>query len=97
MPFTTSTSASLPTQTIHEPNVGRFLVVVDTLPATLDDVSVAVGSRTVRVEVGGSIGCVHEVEPPSPKMIFGDERRAWYHNGVLTVAVETVHCGRALE
>ncbi|MCU4752437.1 Hsp20/alpha crystallin family protein [Halobacteria archaeon AArc-curdl1] len=90
MPSTAPQTFSLPTRVVHEPEADRFSVVVETRGATLEDITVAVGSQTIRLEVDGLMQHVDEFVPPSPERSFGDDRQAHYHNGILTISVETV-------
>lgn len=90
MSSTTPQTFSLPTRVVYEPQADRFSVVVETRSASLEDITVAVGSQTVRLEVDALMQYVDEFAPPSAERSFGDDRRADYHNGILTVSVETV-------
>ncbi|OLZ39689.1 hypothetical protein A6E15_01235 [Natrinema saccharevitans] len=101
-----SASFPFPTQVVYEGSADRLRAAVDVAPAAMDDVTVAVGSRRLRIAVdrGESAFDGHDgdanpesddrvvertVTPLPPGLEFGDDRRAFYNSGVLTVSLET--------
>jgi len=98
-----SASFPFPTQVVYDGAADRLRAAVDVAPAAMDDVTVAVGSRRLRIAVdrgesaaGGLDGDESDdrvvertVTPLPPGLEFGDDRRAVYNNGVLTVSLET--------
>ena len=79
-----------PVRVHHDRTAERLRVAVDVFPAAIDDVTVEVGSRKLRVTVDRT-GKSYErqLSPPSDRYVFGDDRRAIYNNGVLSVTLET--------
>jgi HSP20 family molecular chaperone IbpA len=98
-------SFPFPMQIVYEGTNDRVRAAVDIAPAARDDVTVEVGSRRLRIAVDrgervtdgrpgdGPDGSDDRVErtvtPLPPGLEFGDDRRAVYNNGVLTVSLET--------
>ncbi|SDR34720.1 hypothetical protein SAMN04489842_3369 [Natronobacterium texcoconense] len=74
-------------QAVHDRSDGRLSIAVDAAPAALEDVSVEVGTRRVRISIDAGDD-QHERTVVSPLPI-GDDRSAVYHNGILTVTLET--------
>ncbi|MGQ3411324.1 Hsp20/alpha crystallin family protein [Natrinema sp. LN54] len=79
-----------PMQFVYEGPADRLRAAVDVAPAAIDDVTVEVGSRRVRIAVDcdGDIA-ERTVTPLPPGLAFGDDRQASYNNGVLTLSIET--------
>lgn len=87
--------ASLPARTRFDRATGRFTAVVDVSPATIDEVSVAVGRARIRLTIRRD-GTVAEgtISPPARTRRFTDDREARYNNGVLTIDVGTARVPR---
>ncbi|WP_276254803.1 hypothetical protein [Halomontanus rarus] len=90
-PSTVTDRQRLPTQLVHDSSLNRLAVVVDVLPATVDDLSVTVGSTQLRVTCELPDGCFERTIVPPRGYWFTDERNAMYNNGVLSVSLGTVH------
>ncbi|PGF16431.1 hypothetical protein CP556_10075 [Natrinema sp. CBA1119] len=92
-----TTSFPYPTQVVYDGRVDEVRAAVDVAPAALEDVTVEVGSRRLRIRVA-SDGADHDtnddaeriVTPLPRELVFGDDREAVYNNGVLSVTLETV-------
>ena len=86
-----STVPDYPTQLLYDSTSGRLDVVVDASPASREELSVAVGSRRIRVEIDGQDAVAERTFTlPTEELRFDGEREAAYNNGVLTVSVGTV-------
>ena len=69
---------------------GRLTVVVDALPAPVDDITVTASSRRVYLRIEREDTTFERtVSPPIRRHRITDEREAVYNNGVLTVTVGT--------
>ncbi|MBZ6495791.1 Hsp20/alpha crystallin family protein [Natrinema longum] len=89
-PSSEAASFPVPTQFVYEGRADRFRAAVDVAPATIDDVTVEVGPRRLRIAVDRPDGVAERtVTPLPPDLVFGDERTAVYNNGVLSVSLET--------
>lgn len=75
---------------MYDRSSGELTIVVDALPAGIDDVAVAAGPSRVRIRIERD-GSVYDrtVSPPARGRAFTDDRTAIYNNGVLTVTVGT--------
>lgn len=83
-------SRSLPIQRTYEESTGRFTVVVDVFPATIDDLAVRVSSRRARLELDHPWGTFERsFRPPEGRAIADGDRRAVFNNGVLRISVPT--------
>ena len=87
----TPATPTWPTQLLYDSSSGRLDVVVDVSPASLDELTVAVGSSTILLRFDGRDGYTDELRlsPPGPSHRFDDDHRAVYNNGVLSVSVGT--------
>lgn len=96
MTTTATDTAPFPTRVAYDHSSGAVTIVVDALPATIDDLTVAVGSSRVRfrIERGGTV-YDRTVSPPVQGRTFTDDREAVYNNGVLTISVGTARASRS--
>ncbi|WP_019991840.1 Hsp20/alpha crystallin family protein [Natronorubrum tibetense] len=89
-PSTHTTTQSFPTRAVHDRSAGRLTVVVDALPAAIDDITVTASSRRICLRIEHEDTTFDRaVSPPDRLDAFTDEREAVYNNGVLTVSVGT--------
>ncbi|THE65551.1 hypothetical protein D8Y22_06970 [Salinadaptatus halalkaliphilus] len=79
---------SVHARTSYDATADEFTVVVDAFPASIEDVSVAVGRRCIEIAISRADGVSDGyISPPSRAHVFTDDRQAWFNNGVLTVTV----------
>ncbi|GEM_PF-2330402 len=78
------------TRRLHHTAAARFDVVVDTHGAPLADITVAMGSGTIRIAFEDERYRERTLSPPNEELAFGEDRTATYRNGVLTVSVGLV-------
>ncbi|SDK78508.1 Hsp20/alpha crystallin family protein [Natronorubrum texcoconense] len=90
MPSATHTTTQFPTRAVHDRSTGRLTVVVDALPAPVDDITVTASSTRVYLRIEQEDTTFERVvSPPVRLEEFTDDREAVYNNGVLTVTVGT--------
>ncbi|MCU4741081.1 hypothetical protein OB960_06670 [Halobacteria archaeon AArc-xg1-1] len=89
-PSTVTDRQRLPTRLVHDSSANRLAVVVDVLPATVDDLTVTVGSTQLRVTCELPDEYYERTIVPPRRHRFTDERKAIYNNGVLSVSIGTV-------
>lgn len=88
-------SFPFPLQIEYDGPADRLRVAVDVNPASLEDVTVEVGSRCLRIAVDRDNGIAERTLTPLPDgLVVGDDCEATYNNGVLSVSLETVPRGR---
>ncbi|WP_440770854.1 Hsp20/alpha crystallin family protein [Natronorubrum sp. DTA28] len=84
------TTTQFPTRAVHDRSAGRLTVVVDALPASIDDITVTASSRRIYLRIEHEDTTFERaVSPPVRLEEFTDDREAVYNNGVLTVTVGT--------
>lgn len=90
-----ATTFPFPVRIHHDRAAERLRVAVDAFPEAIDDVTVEVGPRKLRITIDRA-GESYErtISPPSVRYGFGCDRRALYNNGVLSVTLETDRHGR---
>lgn len=89
-PSTHTTTQSFPTQAVYDRSTGRLTVVVDALPAAVDDITVTAGSKRIHLRIEHEETAFERfVSPPVRRHGFTDDREAVYNNGILTVTVGT--------
>lgn len=93
-----------PTRCLHDRAAGRVSIVVDVLPASVDDVGVHVGTDRAVITVdrparwsdgarehsGDSPTVWERVDPPAGFGYDVERATAVYHNGVLEVTLDLV-------
>lgn len=96
MTTTASEASPFPTRLAYDRSSGELTIVVDALPATIDDVAVAACSNRVRIRIERD-GTVYDrtVSPPIRGRVFTTDREAAYNNGVLSVTVGTARASSA--
>lgn len=83
------TSFPYPLQIVYDGRTDRLRVAVDVAPADCEDLTVAVGSRRLRIAVATDDGGERTLTPLPRGIAFGDDREAIYNNGILTITLET--------
>ena len=84
-------SFSYPMQVVYDGRADRLCVTVDVAPAALEDVTVEVGARRLRITVDRGDEVAERSLTPLPRgHAFGDDRAAVYNNGVLSVTLAAV-------
>lgn len=86
-----------PVRALYDREDGRLRIVVDASPAAVDDLTVEAGATRVRIAIDrGGERYVRVLSPlpslPADRRLrrrFGEDHRAVYNNGVLTVTLET--------
>ncbi|MFC6769845.1 Hsp20/alpha crystallin family protein [Natrinema soli] len=86
-----------PTQIVYDGRADEVRAAVDVAPVALEDVTVEVGARRLRIGVASDDAdddtnddAERTVTPLPRELVFGDDREAVYNNGVLSVTLETV-------
>lgn len=96
MSSTSSAEATpFPTRRVYDHSREELTIIVDAFPATVEDVTVAVGSRRIRIRVEHD-GTVYDrtISPPRYGHAFADDGEAVYNNGVLSITVGTTPVSR---
>ncbi|RKD95794.1 Hsp20/alpha crystallin family protein [Halopiger aswanensis] len=90
-----TTTSAFPTQRTYDRSTGELTIAVDALPASIDDVTVAVGSSRLRIRIEHHGRVYDRTEtPPRADRAFASDGTAVYNNGVLTVTVATTRDSR---
>ena len=89
-PSTPTATRSFPSRAVYDHDSDRLTIVVDALPAAVEDITVTASSKRVHLRIDcGERTFERSVTPPAPARVFTDDREAVYNNGVLTVSVGT--------
>lgn len=90
-----TTAPTFPTRRTYDRSTGELRIVVDALPASIDDVTVAVGSSRLRIRIEHDGRVYDRTEtPPRSGRAFTTDGTAVYNNGILTVTVPTTRNSR---
>ncbi|WP_121741696.1 hypothetical protein [Natronorubrum halophilum] len=89
-PSTNTVTRAFPTRAIYDHAADRLTVAADLFPDDVDDITVTVSPREIRLLVDRDETTLERsVAPPAPRRVFTDDREAVYNNGILTVSVGT--------
>jgi len=84
------TAFPFPVRLVHDRSDGRLEAVVDVHPADVDDLTVEASPNQLRLTVEREDDRAERTLSPPDRHAFGDDRRAVYNNGILSVTLETV-------
>ncbi|ELY54033.1 hypothetical protein [Natronolimnohabitans innermongolicus] len=79
-----------PVRLVHDRAADRLEVAVDVLPADVDELTVEASASRLRLTVRRGGERAQRTLSAPDRRAFGDDRRAVYNNGVLSVSLETV-------